>query len=99
MPSQFTTVIFPDGSQPCPMAVSTILQNQKSKSSEEPQNVSEDSNVELKHTTTTTTTLSRYLYHRRWIWTSGRSRYDKCNSSALQKLQLQLARTLSVLTK
>lgn len=99
MPSQFTTVIFPDGSQPCPITVSTTLQDPKSKSSKEHQNDPEDSTVELKHITSTTTTLSRYLYHRRWIWTSGRSRYDKCNSNALQKLQLQLARTLSVLTK
>jgi len=48
---------------------------------------------------TTTTTLSRYLYHKRWIWGSGYSRYSKCSTSAFLKLELQLARILSVLTK
>jgi hypothetical protein len=44
----------------------------------------------------TTTTLSRYLYHRRWIWSSGCSQF---RNNDTQKLQIQLARTLSVLTK
>lgn len=49
----------------------------------------------------TTTTLSRYLYHKRWIWNSECSRYSQCSNSVCQKLQLQLllARTLSVLTR
>lgn len=100
IPTQFTTVIFPDGSQPYPAPAITTsnIQNQNSKSSSGKQNDTyhESSGVESK--TTTTTTLSRYLYHRRWIWSSGCSRYNRCTSPP-QKLLLQLARTLSILTK
>lgn len=99
IPSQFTTVIFPDGSQPCPAVKTSNIQNPNSKSNIGKQDYSpESTGVELK-AVTTTTTLSRYLYQRRWIWSSGCSYYSKCSNSASQKLQLQLARTLSMLTK
>lgn len=103
MPSQFTTVIFPDGSQPYPapaITTSNIIKPNPKLIIGKKYNTSRRSpfGVEQK-TVTTTTTLSRYLYHRRWIWSSGCKRYSKCSSSITQKLQIQLARTLSVLTK
>jgi len=103
IPSEFTTVIFPDGSQPSSAITTINIQNPRSKL-----------NIGLPHDTvhesstgveskpvSTTTTLSRYLYHKRWIWSSGCSRYSQCSNSLSQKLQLQLqlARTLSVLTR
>ncbi|XP_050530001.1 KICSTOR complex protein SZT2-like isoform X2 [Daktulosphaira vitifoliae] len=105
MPSQFTTVIFPDGSQPntavstTPMPTNFNFSNTSSNNGRQQishQNVS--NGVEcLRTSSTTTTTLSRYLYHRRWIWSSGQSLYNK--SITQQQLQQQLARTLSLLTK
>uniref|UniRef100_A0A2S2NRV9 Protein SZT2 n=1 Tax=Schizaphis graminum TaxID=13262 RepID=A0A2S2NRV9_SCHGA len=103
IPSEFTTVIFPDGSQPSSAITTINIQKSRSKL-----------NIGLPHDTvhesstgveskpvSTTTTLSRYLYHKRWIWSSGCSRYSQCSNSVSQKLQLQLqlARTLSVLTR
>lgn len=105
IPTQFTTVIFPDGSQPSPpvTASTSNVQNSNSFPNSERQHInSQDSSTpvgEHKTITTTTTTLSRYLYHRRWIWSSGCSRYSNCSNSTLQQSHLQLARTLSVLTK
>lgn len=101
IPSQFTTVIFPDGSKPYPApAITTsniIKPNPKLSIKKHITSQEIPTGIELK-TVTTTTTLSRYLYHRRWIWSSGYKRYSKFNNTP-QKLQIQLARTLSVLTK
>ncbi|VVC33882.1 Hypothetical protein CINCED_3A021397 [Cinara cedri] len=100
IPSQFTTVIFPDGSQPNPGVSVSNLQNINYKSKRRQiLDVAADisTKVELK-AVTATTTLSRYLYHRRWIWSSGRSYYSNCFSNVSPNLQLHLARTLSVLT-
>lgn len=103
MPTQFTTVIFPDGSEPSPPIITSNLQNSESTLNEENQlNSSHDSSTENEYKAippTTTTTLSRYLYHRRWIWSSGCSRYSNCSNIASSKLHLKLARMLSLLTK
>lgn len=80
----------------------SIIKNSNSKSNvgKRPDTSHEHSatGVELK-TVTTTTTLSRYLYHRRWIWSSGRNCYSNASSKESQNLELQLTQTLSVLTK
>lgn len=103
IPSQFTTVIFPDGSQPYPapaITTSNIIKPNPKLSVVRKPFVSQEvpTGIEQK-TVTTTTTLSRYLYHRRWIWSIGCKRYNRFNSNSSQMLQVQLARAISVLTK
>lgn len=101
IPSQYTTVIFPDGSQPCTAVTTSKYKNSKHKSRNKHNlDDSQDSSTKVaSRNVTTTTTLSRYLYHRRWIWGSGCSPYSKYSASESQKLQLQLERTISMLTK
>jgi len=103
IPSEFTTVIFPDGSQPSSAITTINIQKPRSKLSIGfPLNTVHESSTEGESkAVSTTTTLSRYLYHKRWIWSSECSRYSQCSNSLCQKLQLQLqlARTLSVLTR
>lgn len=102
IPSEFTTVIFPDGSQPSSTITTINTQKPRSKLNVGlPLNTVHESTEGESKAVSTTTTLSRYLYHKRWIWSSECSRYSQCSNSVCQKFQLQLhlARTLSVLTR
>ncbi|XP_050434218.1 uncharacterized protein LOC126841666 isoform X2 [Adelges cooleyi] len=105
MPSQFTTVIFPDGTQPnsiinaSPVTTNFHFPNPTANSGRQQLNQRGISDGRLSTTPTTTTTLSRYLYHRRWIWSSGHSQHNNSSTSQQQQQQQQLARTLSILTK
>ncbi|KAG8271431.1 hypothetical protein J6590_062945 [Homalodisca vitripennis] len=52
MPSEFGTVVFPDGTQP------------------------QTDSKPPRPTSSLVTTLSRYLHHRRWIWTASAANHN-----------------------
>lgn len=70
MPTDFGTVIFPDGTQP---PHSTL-------------------NLPSPLTGSLFTTLSRYLYHKRWIWSAA-------HYSNLKLTDMAIARILNALTR
>lgn len=71
MPSDFTTVIFPDGTQP-PISLQSLPASPLAG--------------------TLFTTLSRYLYHKRWIWSTSHVANHKLELSAVSRI-------LSTITK
>ncbi|XP_018578793.1 KICSTOR complex protein SZT2 isoform X1 [Anoplophora glabripennis] len=70
IPSNFTTVIFPDGTQP------------------------RHSTLSLPSSTTGSlfTTLSRYLYHKRWIWSATHSTNPKLPDQSISRILNTLTR-------
>ncbi|KAH0819001.1 hypothetical protein GEV33_003789 [Tenebrio molitor] len=70
LPSDFSTVIFPDGTQP-------------------PHNTM---NVPSPLTASLFTTLSRYLYHKRWIWSASHSSNPRLLDNAISRILTTLTR-------
>ncbi|XP_025829072.1 KICSTOR complex protein SZT2-like [Agrilus planipennis] len=70
-PSDLSTVIFPDGTQP-------------------PQSLTNFASSPL--TSTLFTTLSRYLYHRRWIWSTSHNSNPKLEEGAISRVLSTLSR-------
>lgn len=71
MPSDFTTVIFPDGTQP-PNSLQSLPVSSLSG--------------------TLFTTLSRYLYHKRWIWSTSHITNAKLEMAAISRILSTLTR-------
>lgn len=71
IPTDFTTVVFPDGTQPPQISQAPML---------------------APFTGTFFTTLSRYLYHKRWIWSTSDQFSFRLGESAI-------ARIISTLTR
>lgn len=71
MPNDFTTVVFPDGTQP-PLTLQTLPPSP--------------------FTGTLFTTLSRYLYHRRWIWSATHSSNLRLDCAAISRILSTLTR-------
>lgn len=71
MPSDLTTVVFPDGTRP-PNALQNLPPSPLAG--------------------TLFTTLSRYLYHRRWIWSTSNVVNPKLEMTAISRILSTLTR-------